>query len=91
MEITCIARHYELGSQTINGKVFWLLASLSAVARGKVLVSNYGFWNTLFKSGPLNPAWKEWLKTLPKGPTAGGYIDALGVRSRFFSRNPCDD
>ena len=80
---------YELGSQTINGDVYRALEATGQTADkvqlGKDLVEQYGWWNTLTKSGELNPTWSDWLQTLPQGPTPGSYLGNLAVRQALES------
>jgi RHS repeat-associated protein len=74
---------YELGSQTINGDVYGGLEAAGQTADkvqlGQDLVDQYGWWNTISKSGELNPTWSDWLQTLPEGPTPGSYLMNLGI------------
>ena len=76
---------YELGSQTINGKVFNALKGLDKVSLGKRLVQDYGWSKAVFPRGELVPTFMDWMKTIPQGPTPGGYLGLLGVRWYEFS------
>jgi hypothetical protein len=75
---------YELGSQTINGDVYGALEAAGQTADkvqlGQTLVDQYGFWNTVFKTGDLSPTLSDWGQTLLQGPTPGGYVLMLGGR-----------
>jgi hypothetical protein len=77
---------YEVGSQTIKGEVFERLAAQGLtedkVALGKYLVKNYGWWETALKVGPLKPTLKDWVRTIPKGPTPGGYVGMMIIRGK---------
>ncbi len=75
---------YELGSQTINGNVFIALKDLDKVSLGKRLVQDYGWSKACFPRGKLAPTFMDWMKTVPQGPTPGGYLGLLGTRQYTF-------
>jgi hypothetical protein len=75
----------------MKGEVFKSIQHMDPVARGEYLLQKYGAFETLFKRGPLNPSIKDWLKSLPQGPTPGGYVGMESALQMYWQlTNPCN-